>query len=80
MLLRYLFHSIIVLIGKQKGEKEMSSDSWYQFFRPARRMSGEKDAPKRICMQLRYLYLSQFFSYWLGRESGLSDISIYSDR
>jgi hypothetical protein len=26
MLLRYLFHSIIVLIGKQKGEKEMSSD------------------------------------------------------
>jgi len=42
-------------------------------------MSGEKDAPKQMCMQLRYLYLSQFFSYWLRRESAMSDVSIYSD-
>ena len=57
-----------------------SVNSCYQFFRSVRRMSGEKDAPKQMCMQLRYLYLSQFFSYWLRRESAMSDVSIYSDR
>jgi hypothetical protein len=53
---------LLVLIGQQKGENEIhtSINSCHQFFRPARRMSGEKDAPKRMCMQLRYLYLGQF--------------------
>ena len=36
-------------------------------------MSGEKDGPKRMCMQPRYLYLSQFFSHWLRRKIEMSD-------
>jgi len=50
-----------------------SVNSCHQFFWPAWQMSGENDAPKRMCMQLRYLYLSQFFSYWFRRESEMSD-------
>jgi hypothetical protein len=50
-----------------------SVNSCHQFFQSARWMSGEKDAPKRMCMQLRYRYLSQFFSYWLRRESEMSN-------